>query len=206
MTLDTGSHARGGPPPRKGKATRAGFRRQGLADVFDGVPSGFENESPCAGLFRRLAPVKASDVPVRIPIAHDDHHASRIRRLADGRQFFVTTPFVPAIGSSAGREFVAVYLFDAAGALLEARIDDFGVRSEIDADAAHALLEERVAELGVLSYGDIEVQPFSAQRFGTTFGLILRPPDDDDDGHWSVEMHPGNYMAFFEPWEGDYDT
>jgi hypothetical protein len=45
------------------------------------------------------------------------------------------------------------------------------------------------------------------QRFGTTFGLVPRAPDEDDeDGRWSVEMHPGNYMAFFEPWEGDYDT
>ncbi len=151
--------------------------------------------------------MKPSDVPARIPIAHDDHHANRIGRLADGRQFFVTTPFVPALGSDAGREFVAVYLFDTAGALLEARIDDLGVRSEVDDAAAHALLEKRVAELGSLSYEDIEVQPFSLQRFGTAFGLIPRPPDeDDDDGQWTVEMHPGNYMAFFEPWEGDYDT
>jgi hypothetical protein len=145
---------------------------------------------------------------VRIPIAHDDHHASRIGRLEDVRQFFVTTPFVPALGSDAGREFVAVYLFDADGALLEARIDDLGPRAEVDEDAAHELLEKRTAELGELSYEDIEVQPFSVQRFGTTFGLIARPPDedDDDDSHWSVEMHPGNYMAFFEPWDGDYDT
>jgi hypothetical protein len=116
--------------------------------------------------------VKPSPIPARIPIAHDDHHASRIGRLGDGRQFFVTTPFVPALGSDAGREFVAVCLFDAAGALLEARIDDLGARSEVDEDAAHALLEKRVAELGVFSYGDIEVQPFSVERFGTTFGLI----------------------------------
>jgi len=155
--------------------------------------------------FRRLAAVKPSNVPALIPIAHDDHHASRIGRLDDGRQFFVTTPFVPALGSHAGREFVAVYLFDAVGALLEARIDDLGVRSEVDEQSARALLEKRVSELGALSYEDIEVQPFSVQRFGTVFGLIPQPPDDDD-GQWSVEMHPGNYMAFFEPWAGDYDT
>jgi len=24
---------------------------------------------------------------------------------------------------------------------------------------------------------------------------------------WAVELQPGNYMAFFEPWDsGDYDT
>ena len=37
------------------------------------------------------------------------------------------------------------------------------------------------------------------------FGLIPRSPEGDDEGWW-VEMHPGNYMAFHEPWDGDYDT
>ena len=61
--------------------------------------------------------------------------------------------------------------------------------------------------LGVGDCEDLEVQPFSVQRFGTTFGLIPIPPDDeDDDRDWSVVLHPGNDMAFFEPWEGDYDT
>lgn len=169
--------------------------------------AGFENASPYDSRFRKLALVKPSPIPARIPIAHDDHHASRIGHLKDGRQFFVTTPFVPALGSDAGREFIAVYLFGADGALIEARIDDLGVRAEVVEDAAHARLERRMAELGELSFGDIEVQPFSVERFGTSFGLIPQPPDDDDDdGHWSLEMHPGNYMAFFDPWEGDYDT
>jgi hypothetical protein len=44
------------------------------------------------------------------------------------------------------------------------------------------------------------------ERFGTTFGLVLRQPEDEDDP-WAVEVMPGNYMAFFEPWDsGDYDT
>jgi hypothetical protein len=152
--------------------------------------------------------VNTNDVPARIPIAHDDHYAARIGHLKDGRQFFVTTPFVPPLGSNAGREFIAVYLFDAAGTFPEARVDDLGVRSNVDEGAARTLLEKRLAELGPLSYGDIEVQPFSVERFGTTFGLVPRPPDDDDDDDSppSVEMQPGNYMAFFEPWDGTYDT
>ncbi|GAA0255521.1 hypothetical protein GCM10010492_65480 [Saccharothrix mutabilis subsp. mutabilis] len=43
-------------------------------------------------------------------------------------------------------------------------------------------------------------------RIGTTFGLIARPGDEEDDSWW-VELHPGNYMAFSEPWDsGEYDT
>jgi len=41
---------------------------------------------------------------------------------------------------------------------------------------------------------------------GTKFGLVLREPEEEADP-WAVEMQPGNYMAFFEPWDsGEYDT
>ena len=149
--------------------------------------------------------MEASPAPERIPIAIDDHYANRIGSLDDGRQFIITNPFVAALGSDPGREFLAVYLFDGDGKFLEARIDDLGIPSALDEDAARKLLDERIAELGAISYGDIEVQPFSVERFGTAFGLIPRPPEDEDD-QWAVEMQPWNYMAFFEPWEGDYDT
>ncbi len=144
--------------------------------------------------------------PTLIAIDHDDYHASHIDRLSDGRQFFLTSPFVPAIGGSAGREFVAVYLFDKRGRFLEARIDDMGTRAELDEQRARAVFEQRLAELGPVEYVRIEVQPFEVQRFGTTFGLVPRP-SEEDDGDWWVEVQPGNYMAFHEPWDsGEYDT
>jgi hypothetical protein len=37
-----------------------------------------------------------------------------------------------------------------------------------------------------------------------TFGLIL---DRDEEDTLSVILMPGDYMAFYEPWDrGDYDT
>ena len=150
--------------------------------------------------------------PARIAIDPDDYLASAVGRTADGRQVFVTEPFVPARGGDPGREFLAVYLFDRRGALLEARIDDLGPRAALDPEAARDLRERRVAELGPLERRRIEVQPFQLERFGVTFGLVPRPPDeeageaDDEDGWW-VEAQPGNYMAFHEPWDsGEYDT
>jgi hypothetical protein len=63
-----------------------------------------------------------------------------------------------------------------------------------------------MAELGSLDYGRIEVKPFAIERFGTTFGLVPRAPEGEGDGWW-VELQPGNYMAFHEPWDsGEYDT
>jgi hypothetical protein len=144
--------------------------------------------------------------PKLIAIDHDDYHASHVGRLSDGRQFFLTTPFVPAIGGGAGREFIALFLFDKQGRFLEARIDDLGARAELDKQYARSAFEQRLAELGQVEYDRVEVQPFEIQQFGTTFGLVPRPPEKDDDDWW-VELQPGNYMAFHEPWDsGEYDT
>jgi len=144
--------------------------------------------------------------PDLIAIEHDEYHAKHIGQLSDGRQFFLTTPFVPALSGDAGREFVALFLFDPRGRLLEARIDDLGIRANLDRQHASRLYAQQLAELGAAEFGRIEVQPFAIERFGTTFGLVPRPPEDEEDV-WAVEMQPGNYMAFFEPWDsGDYDT
>ena len=147
-----------------------------------------------------------SEKPDIIAIDHDDYHASHIGRTVDGSQFFLTTPFVPAIGGSVGREFIALYLFDAEGRFNEARIDDLGTRAELDQESSRRVLEQRLTELGEVEYCRIEVRPFQVERFGITFGLVPRPPEDDGDGWW-VETQPGDYMAFHEPWDsGEYDT
>ena len=144
--------------------------------------------------------------PKIIAIDHDDYHAEHVGRAGDGLQFFLTRPFEPAIGGREGCEFIALYLFDKHGTLLEAKIDSFGPRASVNAEACRTLYEERLRELGEVSFERIQVAPFSIERFGVTFGLVLREPEDEDDP-WAVEVQPGNYMAFFEPWDsGEYDT
>lgn len=144
--------------------------------------------------------------PTLIAIEHDDYHAEFVGHTSDGRQFFLTTPFIPAIGGNPGCEFLAIYLFDAKGNFLEAHIDNLGPRTTLDRENARRLLRDRLAEVGPIQYGRIEVRPFEIQRFETTFGLVPRPPESEDDSWW-VEVQPGNYMAFHEPWDsGEYDT
>ena len=76
----------------------------------------------------------------------------------------------------------------------------------MDNDARTATRDRWLAELGNVSYERIEVAPFSVEKFGTSFGLIPREPEDEDD-EWAVELLPGNFMAFFEPWDsGNYDA
>jgi hypothetical protein len=150
-------------------------------------------------------------LPDLVAINHDDYHAKHIGRTADGRQFFLTTPFEPATRAdqSDGREFVALYLFDAAGKLLEAKIDAFGPRANLDEAVRRRVYQQRLDELGDVNFGRIEVAPFAVERFGTTFGLIPSEPEPDEEKDMPlyVEVQPGNYMAFSEPWDsGDYDT
>jgi len=150
--------------------------------------------------------VSSGQPPTLIAIDHDDYHASRVGHTVKGWQFFVAQPFIPAYGDEAGREFLAVYLFDKDGKFVDARIDDLGTRAALNRDSARRLLDEKMEELGPVEYGRIQVQPFAIERFGTTFGLIPRPPEDEGDSWW-VELQPGNYMAFHEPWDsGEYDT
>src|SRR5262249_10618895 len=102
-----------------------------------------------------------SEPPTLIAIDHDDCHADRVGTTHDGQQFFVTTPFIPELGNEAGREFLAVFLFDSNGKFREARIDDLGPRVTLNREKARHLLDTRMAELGPFQYGRIEVQPFS---------------------------------------------
>ena len=144
--------------------------------------------------------------PELIAINHDDYHAEHVGHTGDGRQFFLTNPFEPAAGKGQGAEYVALFLFDKRGNLLEAKIDDFGPRATVDEQKRRRVYEGRLSDLGDVVFDRIEVKPFAVERFGQRFGLITREPEEDDD-QWTVEMMSGNYMAFFEPWDsGEYDT
>jgi len=97
-------------------------------------------------------------------------------------------------------------LFGPDGHFLEARIDDLGTRAEVDEERARRIIEQRLTELGEFKFARIEVQPFQLERFGTTFGLMPRAPEEEDDSWW-VTVEPGDYTAFHEPFDsGEYDT
>lgn len=144
--------------------------------------------------------------PKLIAIDHDDYHAEYVGRTHDGRQFFLTTPFNAATPASPGREFVALYTFDRDGNLLQATIDDCGPRATLDRRHWETLQQTRLRELGPVSFERIEIAPFVVERDGLQFGLIPREPESEG-GTWSVELQPGNFMAFYPPWDsGTYDT
>ncbi|MGV3724322.1 MAG: hypothetical protein ACO1SX_25790 [Actinomycetota bacterium] len=146
-----------------------------------------------------------SCAPKVITIVPDDYYTRDVGRTPGGSRFFLTTPFVPKMGKNPGREFLALYLFDATGRLESARIEDLGTRSGLDQDAARELRAQWLAELGHVRRCPIKAQPFQVERFGVVFGLVPRPPEDEDD-EWWVIVEPGDYIAFTPPWDGSYDT
>lgn len=149
--------------------------------------------------------------PKYVYIKHDDYRARYVGLTADHRQFFLTAPFVPAFGalipgSGDGREFLALYIFDSKGNLLDAQIEDFGPRRTMDKAKSRERHAALLASLGNVNFCRIKLRPFEVERFGVTFGLIAQPPEEWGEG-WSVSAMPGDYMSFSWPWRrGTYDT
>jgi hypothetical protein len=148
----------------------------------------------------------SQSAPALIAIDPDGLCAQYVGKTADGRQFFLTNPFEPAIGNHPGCEFIALYLFDHRGALVDAAIDELGPRNQLGPSQILNMQAERLASLGAFSLERIQVAPFTIKKYGTEFGLLAREPEEEDDD-WVVEASPGSYMTFFEPWDsGEYDT
>lgn len=144
--------------------------------------------------------------PGLVALEPDDSHAQHVGRTKSGQQFFLTTPFVPHSPGNAGCEYVALYIFDAAGKLIESKIDSFGPRPSMNHQKRKDTIDLRLYELGKISRERIMMQPFTVEHEGVTFGLVATPPAPGDKS-WVVDVEPGNYMAFFEPWDsGVYET
>lgn len=148
----------------------------------------------------------SDESPALVAIEPDDHLARHVGWTSDGRQFLLTNPFVPADAGTEGCDYVALFLFDAAGALVEAWVDRLGPRALLPADEPGRTVERRLETLGTIERRRVQVAPFSVERFGTTFGLVAIAPGDEADD-WSVELQPGRAMTFFAPWDsGAYDA
>jgi hypothetical protein len=147
------------------------------------------------------------EAPTSFVIAHDDYHAEYAGSLQDGRQFFLTAPFLAAAdGPDSGCEFLALYIFDSDGLLQDATIESFGPRAHLDEERRRARRDELLAALGDFEFGDIAIAPFSVSRFGTNFGFVPHPPDEEIED-WFITIEPGDYMCFYPPWDsGEYDT
>jgi hypothetical protein len=142
--------------------------------------------------------------PGLISIEHDDYHADLIGRTEDGMQFFITGPFIADVNrdrTHIRREFIAVFLFNIAGDMVNSRVDELA--QPRDYEYARNLEAQRLAELGAVEFRGINVKPFAVEHHGVMMGLI----PNKHQHQWWVELLPGNFMALHEPWDaGEYDT
>ena len=60
-----------------------------------------------------------------------------------------------------------------------------------------------IARLGPVEYGEVHVCLFQVVVDGETFGLV--DASEPEEGYESIHLLP-NDLAFFEPWDGLYDT
>lgn len=102
-----------------------------------------------------------------------------------------------------GNEFAAAFFWNADGSYASMQVREFGPRDAMDHAARDAIMQKLVSDLGAYAREEIVIAPFSDEAFGTTFGFVPQAYDDTV----SVNLMPGDSMAFFEPWDsGAYDT
>jgi hypothetical protein len=152
-------------------------------------------------------------VPERILIAREeDYRTDQIGQYGDGNQFmaFVTGSLPSTYGLKDWqlhkRWYAVLHTFDKDGTHLETQAWCAGTTSDGEREVigrAEAKLGELLAALGPIKLGDVNVKLFQLEVDGRTFGLIDASEPDDD--YESIHLMP-NDLAFFEPWDGTYDT
>lgn len=100
-----------------------------------------------------------------------------------------------------------LYIFNDEGVLVDAQIETLGPRNELMPDQAESVYDIFLSNLGYFELGDIQIGPFCVEKDGVKFGLIPNDPELEGEANdLALEMHPGKYMSFFPPWNGDYQN
>jgi len=151
-------------------------------------------------------------VPKSIKIAREEgYHTDLIGKYGDGSQFmgFVTatlpTP-LPKAWQRRKRWYAVLHTFDKKGKHLNTDACFAGTTASGEQKAiekAQAKLDEMIEALGKVKYGNVKVGLFQVQIDGHLFGLVDASEPEED--YESIHLLP-NDLAFFEPWDGTYDT
>jgi hypothetical protein len=102
-----------------------------------------------------------------------------------------------------------LFLWNPDGTFESVEVDSVRRPEGIPPMQAVAAGPEEAMNLAILKLGDyvlesIEVEPFAVDVEGVTFGFV---PEDIGDDEVSINVQPGNFIAYYEPWDGeDYDT
>jgi hypothetical protein len=152
-------------------------------------------------------PDDAALVPDRLLMVPDEWDTEMVGTAEDGRRFFLTQPFDPGVA-----EYAAIFYWNADGSYNSIVVEDLGPREELDKATSDAAIAKLKAQLGNYTIEQISVAPFSEKHDGIDFGLVPYSGEDpadlgmsDTDPAW-VSVLPGDYIAYYWPWDGSYDT
>jgi hypothetical protein len=141
--------------------------------------------------------------PARFTIVPDDDHVPYAWTAEDGRKFFLSDELFDP-----GSAYVGLFLWKADGTFDEVRVDKVARAAglppgQAGSAGADELVAARLAELGEYVLEPIEVEPFTAEVGGVTFGWVVT----QFEGEYSINIEPGDFIAYYEPWDGlGYDT
>lgn len=143
------------------------------------------------------------EAPDRITIVPDDYHVPYAGTAEDGRKFFLSEELF-----SSDTGYVGLFLWKSDGSFDEIRVTEVSAPEglppgQADPAGAEDVVSARLSELGDFALEPIEVEPFTQDVDGVTFGWKV----DQYEGVYSVNIEPGNFIAYYEPWDGlEYDT
>jgi hypothetical protein len=143
--------------------------------------------------------------PERFTIVPDDYHVPYAGTAEDGRRFFLSEELFSPEGSA----YVGLFLWNADGTFDKVRVAEVSRPSGLPPGqaapaGAGALVKARLAELGDYVLEPIEVEPFTENVDGVTFGWKV---GQYEDGEYYINIEPGDFVAYHEPWDGlQYDT
>lgn len=147
--------------------------------------------------------VAVDQAPARFRIVPDDYHVPYAGTAEDGRKFFLSDELFDP-----GSAYVGLFLWKADGTFDEVRVDKVARPAwlppgQAGTAGADELVASRLAELGKYVLEPIEVEPFTKEVEGVTFGWVV----SQFEGDYSINIEPGNFIAYYEPWDGlGYDT
>lgn len=146
----------------------------------------------------------ADGPPSRITIVPDDYHVPYAGTAEDGRLFFLSDELF-----SQDAAYIGLFLWQPDGTFDEVRVEVVGRSGEVPsgqavpADADDAL-REALDVVGDYTLEPITVEPFLQEVDGVEFGWRT---GQYEDGTQYVNVEPGNFIAYYAPWDGlEYDT
>lgn len=104
------------------------------------------------------------------------------------------------------RWYAVLHIFNEQGDHLYSQANFTGVTADGEnavVDRARAKRDEMIGGLANIIYCDVSIKLFSVTIEGHIFGLVdVTEPEDE---HEEVELKP-NYLVFYPPWDGSFDT